>query len=619
MDIHFLERFEGPSRYAGNELNAIHKNWEGRFHVAIGYPDLYEVGMSSHGLRILYHLLNETENTVAERFFAPYHDLEAWLREQRSPLFSLESWRPLNSFDVVAFSLGTELTYTNVLNILDLALLPVQSSERPDWPIIIAGGTCAFNPEPMAAFIDVFLIGDGEEVLPETIARLAALRRSGATKQAALEDLAHHIRGAYVPMYYEVPTPSAHGYPCTVAQPIPGTDVPAVVSKRTLENLDTAYAPVRPIVPYRELVHDRGVIELFRGCVRGCRFCEAGISYRPTRERSLGTIQKELEQLVANTGYEEIGLLSLSSTDYSDLPGLVQLVRTYREHHKISVSFPSLRMENFPGFLADEIKQTREGSLTFAIEAGSQRLRDIINKNITEESIFTTLRTVFGKGWHLVKFYFMFGLPTETDDDLDAMVDLVSRIYEFGKGFRRNISINLSVNPFVPRPDTPFQWCAQCPPEMYDAKIEHLRKGFRSMKGKVHVEFGDPRHALLEGLLSRGDRQVSTIIQQAWKTGAKFDGWRESFRFDLWQQAIAASGIDLASTIYKELPLDVPLPWTIIDAGVSSVFLRREYEAAIQGKRTPTCRETGCHACGMQEQFSPCPTTLLQKHDSGQN
>ncbi len=613
MDMHFLEHFEGPSRYVGNELNAIHKDWGQRFHIAIGYPDLYEVGMSSHGLRILYHLLNEAEGTVAERFFAPYRDMEAWLREHHTPLFSLESWHPLNDFDVLAFSLATELTYTNTLNILDLSLLPVRAADRPDWPIVIAGGTCAFNPEPMAPFIDAFLIGDGEEVLPEAVECLSTARRSGLPKQAALEDLAQHVAGVYVPALYETATPpsSSHG-PYTIVRPLPGSGAPPVVAKRTLEDLDTAYSPTRPIVPYRELVHDRGVIELFRGCVRGCRFCEAGISYRPTRERSLATIQKQLEQLVANTGYEEIGLLSLSSTDYSDLPGLVHLVQAYREHEKIAISFPSLRMEHFPDFLADEIKQTREGSLTFAIEAGNQRLRDIINKNITEESIFTTLKTVFGKGWHLVKFYFMFGLPTETDDDLDAMIDLVRRIYEFGKGFRRDIGINLSVNPFVPRPDTPFQWCAQCTQDTYEAKIEHLRKGFHLLKGKVHVEFGDPRTALLEGLLSRGDRRVADVIQHAWETGAKLDGWRESFRFDLWQQAIASCSFDTVPILHAALPETTALPWEIIDAGVSTDFLRREYHAAMKGERTPTCRETGCHACGVQERLHPCPTAKIR-------
>jgi radical SAM family uncharacterized protein len=609
MDMHSLERFEGPSRYAGNELNAVHKNWEGRFRVALSYPDLYEVGMSSHGIQILYHLLNAIDSVVAERAFAPFHDLEAWLREHEAPLFSLESRQPLGSFDVIAFSLGTELVYTNLLNMLDLAGLPVRSEDRSEWPIVIAGGSCTFNPEPMSDFVDAFGIGDGEDLFPEIVRSLAASRAVRATRHDALEKLARDVEGVYVPSRYRTRS-ALGGAPYVVAEPI-SSGVPATVRKRVVKSLDDTSALVSPIVPYRELVHDRGVIELFRGCVRGCRFCEAGISYRPTRERSLASIQKQLEQLVANTGYEEVGLLSLSSTDYSDLPGLVNLVRAYREEHKVAISFPSLRMDNFPGYLADEIKQTREGSLTFAVEAGSQRLRDVINKNITEDSLFETLRTVFGKGWHLVKFYFMFGLPTETEQDLDAMVDLVSRITAFGRGFRRDIAINLSINPFVPRPDTPFQWCAQDTPEAYDAKIDRLRKGFRALKGKLHIDFGDPRIAFLEGLLSRGDRRVGRVIETAWKNGAAFDAWRESFRFDVWQQAIAASGLDPADVLYRSIPLQSELPWQVIDAGVSTDFLREDYMSAEKGKLLATCRETGCHACGIQEYLDPCPTSAL--------
>ncbi|MCE5192966.1 TIGR03960 family B12-binding radical SAM protein [bacterium] len=612
MDMHFLEQFEGPSRYAGNELNAVHKNWSDKFRVALSYPDLYEVGMSSHGILILYHLLNSIDSVVAERVFAPFHDLEAWLRQHQVPLFSLESQKPLESFDLIAFSLGTELTYTNVLNMLDLARLPIRSDDRSDWPIILAGGSCAFNPEPMAAFVDVVGIGDGEDLFPEIVRSLAGSRAAGANREIALSTLARDVEGVYVPSLYRV-RPALRNAPYVVAEPA-SSAVPRIVRKRVVEDLNDAFAPTAPIVPYREPVHDRGVIELFRGCVRGCRFCQAGISYRPTRERSLATIQKQLEQLVSNTGYEEVGLLSLSSTDYSDLPGLVDLVRAYREQHNVAISFPSLRMENFPEYLADEIKRTREGSLTFAIEAGSQRLRDVINKNITEESIFKTLRTVFGKGWHLVKFYFMFGLPTETKEDLDAMVDLVNRIYTFGRGFRRDIGINLSVNPFVPRPDTPFQWCAQDSLSAYEAKIEYLRKAFRGFGGKVHVDFGDPRTAFLEGLLSRGDRTIGNVIETAWRSGAKFDGWRESFRFDLWQEAIAKQGVDPAVFLHRSIPLDSELPWQTIDAGVSIDFLRKEHEAAQKGQLLPTCRETGCHACGIQDYLNPCPTQLLVNH-----
>lgn len=613
MDMHFFERFEGPSRYAGNELNAVHKSWDGRFRVALCYPDLYEVGMSSYGIQILYHVLNAIDSVVAERVFAPYHDLEEWLLQHGKPLSSLESGQPLGSFDVIAFSLGTELCYTNLLNVLQLAQMPVRASDRTDWPMVVAGGSCTFNPEPMADFIDAFGIGDGEQLLPDIVRSLAKSRASGESRSDALEALAHGVESVYVPSLYTT-HPSRDGA-YVIPEPL-AADVPSVVHKRTLESLDEASAPVKPIVPYRELVHDRGVIELFRGCVRGCRFCEAGITYRPTRERSLGAIQNQLEQLEANTGYEEIGLLSLSSTDYSDLPGLVRLVRTYREEHQVAISFPSLRMENFPGYLADEIRRSREGSLTFAIEAGSQRLRDVINKNITEESIFETLRTVFGKGWHLVKFYFMFGLPTETEADLDAMVDLVTRIYAFGKGFRRDIAINLSINPFVPRPDTPFQWCAQDSMESYEAKIEHLRKGFRSLRGKVHPEFGDPRIAFLEGLLSRGDRRIGQVIETAWKSGARFDGWRESFRFDLWLQAMTQNGIDADCLLHRTIPLDSELPWQVIDPGVSTAFLRRDYEAAHRAELVPTCREAGCHACGIQDLMKPCPTLLLRHSDT---
>lgn len=614
MDMHVLEQFEGPSRYAGNELNAVHKDWEGRFHIVLIYPDLYEVGMSSYGLQILYNLLNAMDGVVAERAFAPFHDMEAWLRSSGTPLFSLESKRPLNTFDLLAFSLGTELTYTNVLNMLDLAGLPVRSAERSSWPVVIAGGSCSFNPEPMAAFIDAFGIGDGEELFPEIVRSLAAARTAGKSTQEAVHDLARNTRGVYVPaLYQEQRTPAGR---LGISQPVVH-DIPQVVRRRVIDSLDEYAAPTHPIVPYREVVHDRGVIELFRGCVRGCRFCEAGISYRPTRERSLASIRTQLETVVASTGYEEVSLLSLSSTDYSDLPGLVELVRTYREQHNISISFPSLRMENFPGYLADEIKQTREGSLTFAVEAGSQRLRDVINKNITEDSIFETLGTVFGKGWHLVKFYFMFGLPTETTEDLDALADLVSRIYAFGRGFRKDIAINLSINPFVPRPHTAFQWCAQNTPESFARKIDYLKTALKPLKGRVRAEYGDPRLALLEGLLSRGDRTVGSVIESAWRGGATFDGWRESFRFDAWQQALAQSDVSEANLLYDTLPLDSELPWQVVDPGVSRTFLQEEYRRATRGERLPTCRETGCHACGIQSELSPCPTvSLFRRPDS---
>lgn len=608
MDMHFLERFEGPSRYAGNELNAVHKAWGQCFHIVLCYPDLYEVGMSSYGIQVLYHMVNNMKGVLAERVFAPYGDLEEWLRRHHEPLFSLESKRPLGDFDVIAFSLGSELTYTNALNILDMAGIPIRSSDRTDWPIVVAGGSCAFNPEPLAAFMDAFGIGDGEELLPEIVRSLIRSRDAGENRSTALDVLANDIKGVYVPSLYV--TRQSHDGRYVIADPV-RQGVPAIVQKRTLQSLDDIPATITPIVPYRELIHDRGVIELFRGCVRGCRFCEAGISYRPTRERSLESIRTLLEQIVANTGYEEIGLLSLSSTDYSDLPGLVDLVRAYREEHQVAISFPSLRMENFPGYLADEIKRSREGSLTFAIEAGSQRLRDVINKNITEESMFETLRVVFGKGWHLVKFYFMFGLPTETETDLDAMVDLTGRIYEFGKSFRRDISINLSVNPFVPRPDTPFQWCVQDTMQSYDAKADYLRRSFRSLKGKIHVEFGDPRIAFLEGILCRGDQRVADVVERAWRNGAIFDAWRERFKFDAWLKALEQSGVDPATYLYRGIAPRDEIPWRIIGCGVKEDFLRTEYRAAERGALTVTCREVGCHSCGFQNEMSPCPTMLL--------
>jgi radical SAM family uncharacterized protein len=612
VDIHFLEGFESPSRYIGNELHSVHKVWEDRLRILLVYPDLYEVGMSSHGLRILYHLLNDMDDVVAERAFAPGKDLAQWLRAHGEPLFSLESQQPAPLFDVIAFSLSTELTYTNVLNILDLGTLPVRSEDRTGWPIILAGGSCSFNPEPMAPFIDAFGIGDGEELMPDIVRTLRAARSAGLSRDDALVQLASSVPGIYVPSLYDAQPAASSLY--VLSEPR-RPSIPRTVAKRTLADFGTAYVPVKPIVPFRELVHDRGTIELFRGCVRGCRFCEAGISYRPMREKPLAAIRSELEQLVANTGYEEVGLLSLSSTDYSDLPGLTSLVRRFREEHHISISFPSLRMENFPDYLADEIKKTREGSLTFAIEAGSQRLRDVINKNITEESIFATLKTVFGKGWHLVKFYFMFGLPGETAEDLDAMVDLVERIQRFGSGFRRDVAINLSINPFVPRPDTPFQWCPQDTMEQSHAKIDHLKTELRKLRGKVHADFGDPRIAFLEGLLSRGDRRIASVIETAWRAGAQFDGWRESFRFDVWMAALHEQNVIPDTYLYREIGAAEPFPWEVIQAGVSREFLRSEYEASLEATTSPTCQQAGCRVCGVQEYLVPCPSAPPASED----
>ncbi|MCG4528489.1 MAG: TIGR03960 family B12-binding radical SAM protein [Clostridiales bacterium] len=597
-----LSRVQKPARYTGGEYNAVVKDRRSvDTRVALCFPDTYEIGMSNLGVRILYGLMNEQEGVWCERVFAPWGDMEAEMRREGLSLYGLESGDPISGFDVIGFSLGYELAYTNVLNMLDLAGLPLRTADRgEESPLIIAGGTCAYNSEPLAPFIDIFCLGEGEDVLLELLELYRRARNEGWRRRELLVAAAR-IPGLYVPSLYEV----TYGEDGVVTAVTPTEGAPSVVTKRIVQDFEHSYFPTKTIVPSTEIVHDRVMLEVFRGCIRGCRFCQAGYAYRPVRPRSP---QRLLEQGIAacrDSGYQEMTLSSLSTSDYRPLEGLCDGLLDWCEPHKVSLSLPSLRADNFSMGLMERLQHVRKSGLTFAPEAGTQRLRDAINKNVTEEDLLTSCRTAFSGGWSSVKLYFMLGLPTETDEDVLGIAELARKVLQVWRDVtpnrRRGCRITVSTACFVPKPHTAFQWEPQVEREEYLRRVKLLRDNMREKSITYH--WHDPETSFLEAVFSRGDRRLADAIEAAWRDGAKFDSWSEYFSLERWLKALAACGLDPAFYANRTRSRDEVLPWSCVSTGVRTEFLWRERELAYQAKITPDCRKQ-CTGCGADKLYT---------------
>lgn len=592
-----LMKVQKPGRYTGGELNSVVKDKSGvELRYAFCFPDTYEIGMSHLGMKILYSLVNAREDAWCERVFAPWPDMEAEMRCKGVPLYALESGDAIRDFDVIGFTLQYELSYTNVLNMLDLAGLPVYANERRSLtPLVIGGGPCVCNSEPIADFFDILLPGEGEEVTNELLDLLKVHKIKGSDKQAFLREAAK-IKGVYVPSLYDV----SYNGDGTVSEIRALDGAPAKVAKRVVSNLDTMFAPDKFIVPFIEVVHDRTTVEIFRGCIRGCRFCQAGFLYRPIREKSPGVIEEQCKSICKTSGYDEISLCSLSTSDYRGLETLVRNMLPWTVEHKINISLPSLRADNFPKELMEQINAVRRSGLTFAPEAGTQRLRDVINKNITEQEVLGTVARAFAGGWTAVKLYFMIGLPTETNEDIEGIAKLAQAVVdeyyhcpEKPKG--KSVNVSVSVASLVPKPFTPFQWEPQDTPYVLEEKQKYLISCVKTRK--VSVARHRPNTSFLEGVFARGDRRLAKVIETAWRRGCKFDGWEEYFSFSDWMSSFEECGIDPLFYTARRREYDELLPWEHMDYGVSKEFLINENKKAHEGVTTPSCREK-CSGCG---------------------
>lgn len=588
---------EKPGRYIGNEINMVKKDpakVDVRF--AFCFPDVYEIGMSNLGLKILYHLLNEREDVYCERAFMPWVDMQQKMQKEGIKLFSLETFTELNKFDIIGFSLSYEMSYTNVLRMLELCGLPLESQKREKgMPIVIAGGPCTYNPEPLWEFIDVFVIGEGEEVILEIIDLYKKYKFSSMTKEEFLFECAS-IQGCYVPSLYNV----EYNQDGTIKSITPVSEnVPPKVRKRIVKNLDTSYFPTKMITPLIEVVHDRITLEIFRGCARGCRFCQAGVIYRPVRFRSSKKVLQYAKELVGNCGCNEISLVSLSTSDYPDIDELAREILKFAESKKVNISLPSLRLDSTSLDLLKEVEKVRKPTLTFAPEAGTQRLRDVINKNIKEEDIYSTVKLAFERGFQNIKLYFMLGLPLEEDEDVLGIYTIAKNIREIYKelGLKKRIRITVSTSFFVPKPHTPFQWEAQDSIENMQRKMKLLKENLKKVKD-VEYSWHDFYLSKLEAVLSRGDRRLSRVIKRAVELGCQFDDWGEFFDFSKWEKAFQQENIDWRFYSDRKRNFDEVLPWDIIDTGVTKEFLKKECLLAYEAKTTSSCFER-CAGCGV--------------------
>ncbi|MBE6958940.1 MAG: TIGR03960 family B12-binding radical SAM protein [Ruminococcaceae bacterium] len=591
-----LPTVQKPARYTGGEFNEIKKDLsEIRVRVAFCFPDTYEIGMSNLGMRILYGIINQMDGVWCERVFAPWGDMEEQMRKHDLPLWALESQDSLKDFDMLAFTIGYEMSYSNILNMLRLAGIPVRSENRLGLEnIVFAGGVCAFNPEPLAPFIDFFVLGEGEEVTPEIITLYDRAKAEKWTKARYLQEVSK-ISGVYVPSFYR------HEYSDdgTLSAIVPLNGAPEKITKRIVENLDAAYWPTKTIVPSTEIVHDRANLEVFRGCIRGCRFCQAGFSCRPVRKKSPDVLYRQAVETLENSGNNEITLSSLSTSDYRGLKELTDQMIPYCEQNRVNLSVPSLRADNFSRELMEKLQTVRKSGLTFAPEAGTQRLRDVINKNLTEDEILSTCINAFSGGWNNVKLYFMLGLPTETDEDVLGIAELVYKVIltwkEHAINKKRGLRVHVATAYFVPKPHTPFQWEKQITPEEYMRRCKLLKDHFYSKS--IEYNYHEPELSRLEAVFARGDRRLADVIEEASLQGAKLDGWDEYFRYDIWLDAMKKCGIDPAFYTTRGYGEEEILPWDTADVGVSKKFLLRERKQAYAGIITPDCRH-GCAGCG---------------------
>ena len=605
LDDEILLNIEKPARYIGGEVNSVMKDKDKvdiRF--AMCFPDVYEIGMSHLGIQILYDMFNRREDTWCERVYSPWMDLDKILKEKNIPLFALESQDPVRDFDFLGITIQFEMCYTNILQILDLSQIPIHASDRTEEdPFVIGGGPCAYNPEPLAEFFDIFYIGEGETVYDELLDAYREWKKTGGSRKDFLRQAAQ-IEGLYVPQFYNVTYHEAG----TIESFLPNDpSAPARIRKQVvMEGTDAPY-PMKPVVPFIKATQDRVVLEIQRGCIRGCRFCQAGMIYRPTRERRVETLKESARAMLKNTGHEEISLSSLSSSDYSSLYELVTFLIDEFKDKGINISLPSLRIDAFSLDVMSKVQDIRKSSLTFAPEAGSQRMRDVINKGLTEEEILTGAGEAFEGGWTKVKLYFMLGLPTETEEDMKEIARLSDRVarryYEIPKDQRHGkCQITASSSFFVPKPFTPFQWASMYTAEEYDRRAHIVNEEFREQLNRKSLKYNwhDAQVTVLEGVMARGDRRVGAVIEEAYRLGCLFDSWTESFRNDLWMEAFRNTDVDISFYNQRERGKDEIFPWDFIDIGVSRSFLYREWERALNETVTPNCREkcSGCGAAG---------------------